>query len=616
MVNENKPTIHKPQSAPKKASAVAMKANHNPKDKKKKDKKLAKKIGLGIGGVAILGLGGCSVVHMLHSGNKTSKVSSGNKGKSPDSTLDFKSNKDKKKSKKGSAAKQSSAENNLNSILKSSSGSSSDSKGSTSSNSLNNLFNGTAGGSGDSLSSLASAAASSAELAESLGGSSTASVGSSMTPLQEITSPSLNTQIIREAKDNTPGVFSSTTAPVSSLGSENKVTSGDTNKGTNSSNISKTNSGSSNKAGGNNNSSNQGNTVGKTVYKPEHENWDYTAGRKPTKKIVLVDSDGKEIGSIEAYVVVTNKGNGRMSFTIHYNKSNVPKGYKISDVDDNTLIDAYFGNGKTTKSVTVPRDPNYKASNTHTGSTHDSKNDNKLQSDNTMTVSGDVKPGVVQHYIKDFTFDGETYDNVGAVTYHGSGDVTQVITLKGKDGKTYQITRTTRVGNNESDYDSDANTTVVHVVTLADANVKVGEYYNPAQPKTYSGDQEYPAQNSGVTSNTTGKHSATFRIGDTQFKQTVNFYDNDSKKSKNNSNSKRNSSKNSKSTKSSKLKNKNTYKSNTKSKTLSADNNTHSEAKPKKSNEDNKSTSNKLDSTHNVNSDSTGDTGSVKYSNV
>lgn len=533
---DKKPVIHKPTPAKAKTNtAVAMKANHKPTAKKKSDDgSMAKKVGLGVGGVVLLGLGGFGAMHMLHGGNRTQQqVSKSDTDKSSDSsTLDFKSNKDKKNKKK-QASKQNNAESDLNSILNSSSSShggsrSGSSRGSGSGShagnirSLNNLFDGTAGGSGDgSLAKLADEAKSSAKIADDLGGSkaSTASApalklidnavkGEIKTGGTEIPAPINNTG----AKGN--GVVNggtNTGAPANGSHSEDKSKG----NGSHSENKNKGNGTTANNGGKDN-----GNT---TILTPEHPNWDYTVGHKEERKITLLDKNGKKIGELPARVDVTSKGGNKYHFEITYDKSKLPKGVTLSPSDQNRLIDAYFGNGKSAGSFKL----DITAPDSGKGAYHDTSNENHFGADSEMHVSGSVHNGETQSYIKDFIFDGKSFgQQVGNVQFVGDeGTVKEIITLQDTNGKTtYKITRTVYVDNNATSYDGDANTKVKNHVTLAPVNVKVGNIYNPAQPTFYINGQQVSSSSSGVPANREGKHTAKFRIGDTEFTQQVNFY--------------------------------------------------------------------------------------------
>lgn len=539
---DKKPVIHKPTPAKAKTNtAVAMKANHKPTAKKKSDDgSMAKKVGLGVGGVVLLGLGGFGAMHMLHGGNRTQQqVSKSDTDKSSDSsTLDIKSNKDKKNKKK-QASKQNNAESDLNSILNSSSSShggsrSGSSRGSGSGShagnirSLNNLFDGTAGGSGDgSLAKLADEAKSSAKIADDLGGfkASTASApalklidnavkGEIKTGGTEIPAPINNTG----AKGN--GVVNggtNTGAPANGSHSEDKSKG----NGSHSENKNKGNGTTANNGGKDN-----GNT---TILTPEHPNWDYTVGLKEERKITLLDKNGKKIGELPARVDVTSKGGNKYHFEITYDKSKLPKGVTLSASDQNRLIDAYFGNGKSAGSFKL----DITAPDSDKDAHHDTSNENHFGADSEMHVSGSVHSGETQSYIKDFIFDGKSFgQQVGNVQFVGDeGTVTEIIPLQDANGKTYKVTRTVYVDNNATSYDGDANTKVKNHVTLAPVNVKVGNSYTPAQPNFYTNGHQVNSSSSGVTTNSEGKYTAKFRIGDTEFTQQVNFYE-----SRNNSN--------------------------------------------------------------------------------
>lgn len=537
---DKKPVIHKPTPAKAKTNtAVAMKANHEPTAKKKSDDgSLAKKVGLGVGGVVLLGLGGFGAMHMLHGGNRTQQqVSKSDADKSSDSsTLDIKSNKDKKNKKK-QASKQNSAESNLNSILNSSSSShggsrSGSSRGSGSGShvgnirSLNNLFDGTAGGSGDgSLAKLADEAESSAKIADDLGGAkaSTASApalklidnavkGEIKTGGAEIPAPINNTGA--KGKDVVNG-GTNTGAPANGSHSEGSH-SEDKNKG----NGTTANNGGTTNAGKDNTGKDNGNT---TILTPEHPNWDYTVGPKKERMITLLDKNGKKIGELPARVVVTSKGGNKYHFEITYDKSKLPKGVTLSASDQNRLIDAYFGNGKSAGSFKLDITAPDSGKDAH----HDTSNENHFGADSEMHVSGSVHSGEAQSYIKDFSFDGKSFgQQVGNVQFVGDeGTVTEIITLQDTNGKTYKVTRTVYVDNNATSYDGDANTKVKNHVTLAPVNVKVGNVYNPAQPTFYTNGQQVSSSSSGVTTNREGTYTAKFRIGDTEFTQQVDFYE-------------------------------------------------------------------------------------------
>lgn len=526
---DKKPVIHKPTPAKAKTNtAVAMKDNHEPTAKKKSDDgSLAKKVGLGVGGVVLLGLGGFGAMHMLHGGNRTQQqVSKSDADKSSDSsTLDIKSNKDKKNKKK-QASKQSSAENNLNSILNSSSSShggsrSGSSRGSGSGShvgnirSLNNLFDGTAGGSGDgSLAKLADEAKSSAKIADDLGGkTSTASA-----PALKLTDNAVKGEI------KTGGA--EIPAPINNTGAKGKdVVNGGTNtgapaNGSHSEDKSKGNGTTANNGGTTNAGKDNGNT---TILTPEHPNWDYTVGPKKERMITLLDKNGKKIGELPARVVVTSKGGNKYHFEITYDKSKLPKGVTLSASDQNRLIDAYFGNGKSAGSFKLDITAPDSGKDAH----HDTSNENHFDADSEMHVSGSVHSGEAQSYIKDFTFDGKSFgQQVGNVQFVGDeGTVTEIITLQDTNGKAYKVTRTVYVDNNATSYDGDANTKVKNHVTLAPVNVKVGNTYSPAQPNFYTNGQQVNSSSSGVTTNSEGKYTAKFRIGDTEFTQQVNFYE-------------------------------------------------------------------------------------------
>lgn len=513
---DKKPVIHKPTPAKAKTNtAVAMKANHEPTAKKKSDDgSLAKKVGLGVGGVVLLGLGGFGAMHMLHGGNRTQQqVSKSDADKSSDSsTLDIKSNKDKKNKKK-QASKQNSAESNLNSILNSSSSSH---VGNI--RSLNNLFDGTAGGSGDgSLAKLADEAESSAKIADDLGGAkaSTASApalklidnavkGEIKTGGAEIPAPINNTGA--KGKDVVNG-GTNTGAPANGSHSEGSH-SEDKNKG----NGTTANNGGTTNAGKDNTGKDNGNT---TILTPEHPNWDYTVGPKKERMITLLDKNGKKIGELPARVVVTSKGGNKYHFEITYDKSKLPKGVTLSASDQNRLIDAYFGNGKSAGSFKLDITAPDSGKDAH----HDTSNENHFGADSEMHVSGSVHSGEAQSYIKDFNFDGKSVgQQVGNVQFVGDeGTVTEIITLQDTNGKTYKVTRTVHVDNNATSYDGDANTKVKEHVTLAPVNVKVGNVYNPAQPTFYTNGQQVNSSSSGVTTNREGTYTAKFRIGDTEF---------------------------------------------------------------------------------------------------
>lgn len=521
---DKKPVIHKPTPAKAKTNtAVAMKANHEPTAKKKSDDgSLAKKVGLGVGGVVLLGLGGFGAMHMLHGGNRTQQqVSKSDADKSSDSsTLDIKSNKDKKNKKK-QASKQNSAESNLNSILNSSSSSH---VGNI--RSLNNLFDGTAGGSGDgSLAKLADEAESSAKIADDLGGAkaSTASApalklidnavkGEIKTGGAEIPAPINNTGA--KGKDVVNG-DTNTGAPANGSHSEGSH-SEDKNKG----NGTTANNGGTTNAGKDNTGKDNGNT---TILTPEHPNWDYTVGPKKERMITLLDKNGKKIGELPARVVVTSKGGNKYHFEITYDKSKLPKGVTLSASDQNRLIDAYFGNGKSAGSFKLDITAPDSGKDAH----HDTSNENHFGADSEMHVSGSVHSGEAQSYIKDFNFDGKSVgQQVGNVQFVGDeGTVTEIITLQDTNGKTYKVTRTVHVDNNATSYDGDANTKVKEHVTLAPVNVKVGNVYNPAQPTFYTNGQQVNSSSSGVTTNREGTYTAKFRIGDTEFTQQVAFYE-------------------------------------------------------------------------------------------
>lgn len=533
---DKKPVIHKPTPAKAKTNtAVAMKANHKPTAKKKSDDgSMAKKVGLGVGGVVLLGLGGFGAMHMLHGGNRTQQqVSKSDADKSSDSsTLDIKSNKDKKNKKK-QASKQNNAESNLNSILNSSSSShggsrSGSSRGSGSGSharnirSLNNLFDGTAGGSGDgSLAKLADEAKSSAKIADDLGG---AKASTASAPALKL----IDNAVKGEIKTGGAEI----PAPISNTGAKgNGAVNGGTNtgapaNGSHSEDKSKGNSShSENKNKGNGTTANNagkdnGNT---TILTPEHPNWDYTVGHKAERMITLLDKNGKKIGELPARVVVTSKGGNKYHFEITYDKSKLPKGVTLSASDQNRLIDAYFGNGKSAGSFKL----DITAPDSGKGTDHDTSNENHFGADSEMHVSGSVHNGETQSYIKDFIFDGKSVgQQVGNVQFVGDkGTVKEIITLQGTNGKTYKITRTVYVDNNATSYDGDANTKVNNHVTLAPVNVKVGNVYNPAQPKFYTNGQQVSSSSSGVSTNREGTYTAKFRIGDTEFTQQVDFYE-------------------------------------------------------------------------------------------
>lgn len=533
---DKKPVIHKPTPAKAKTNtAVAMKANHKPTAKKKSDDgSMAKKVGLGVGGVVLLGLGGFGAMHMLHGGNRTQQqVSKSDADKSSDSsTLDIKSNKDKKNKKK-QASKQSNAESNLNSILNSSSSShggsrSGSSRGSSSGSharnirSLNNLFDGTAGGSGDgSLAKLADEAKSSAKIADDLGG---AKASTASAPALKLIDNAVKGEI-KTGGTEIP-------APISNTGAKGKgVVNGGTNtgapaNGSHSEDKSKGNSSHSenkNKGNGttaNNGGKDNGNT---TILTPEHPNWDYTVGHKAERMITLLDKNGKKIGELPARVVVTSKGGNKYHFEITYDKSKLPKGVTLSASDQNRLIDAYFGNGKSAGSFKLDITAPDSGKDAH----HDTSNENHFDADSEMHVSGSVHSGEAQSYIKDFTFDGKSFgQQVGNVQFVGDeGTVTEIITLQDTNGKAYKVTRTVYVDNNATSYDGDANTKVKNHVTLAPVNVKVGNTYSPAQPNFYTNGQQVNSSSSGVTTNSEGMYTAKFRIGDTEFTQQVNFYE-------------------------------------------------------------------------------------------
>lgn len=544
---DKKPVIHKPTPAKAKTNtAVAMKANHKPTAKKKSDDgSMAKKVGLGVGGVVLLGLGGFGAMHMLHGGNRTQQqVSKSDADKSSDSsTLDFKSNKDKKNKKK-QASKQSNAESDLNSILNSSSSShggsrSGSSRGSGSGShagnirSLNNLFDGTAGGSGDgSLAKLAEEAKSSAKIADDLGGSKASTASAPALKLidnavkdeiktggAEIPAPINNTGA--KGKDVVNG-GTNTGAPANGSHSEDKNKgNGTTANNGGSTNTGKGNAGKGDTGKGNNNGGqDNGNT---TILTPEHPNWDYTVGPKPERMITLLDKNGKKIGELPARVVVTSKGGNKYHFEITYDKSKLPKGVTLSASDQNRLIDAYFGNGKSAGSFKL----DITAPDSDKDAHHDTSNENHFGADSEMHVSGSVHSGETQSYIKDFIFDGKSFgQQVGNVQFVGDeGTVTEIIPLQDANGKTYKVTRTVYVDNNATSYDGDANTKVKNHVTLAPVNVKVGNSYTPAQPNFYTNGQQVNSSSSGVTTNSEGKYTAKFRIGDTEFTQQVNFYD-------------------------------------------------------------------------------------------
>ena len=444
-----KPTIHKPTPVkPKKAteSTVAMKANHKPQSKKEENNGLATKVGLGVGGVVLLGLGGLGISHVLHGENRsTQQVSKSNANNSSDSSsLDIKSSKDKKHKKKD-ASKQNSAENNLNSILNSSSGSSS--KGSSKSvasgshgntSNLNNLFDGTAGGSGDgnSLAKLASEAQTSAKIADSLG---TILNGGGHIGTPE--HPSMQVIDHKIKGGETPAPVAN--AEPSALGIINNI------------------------------------------------NGSHTA------------INGSHTANNDSHTAIN--GNGESGEGLH---------------------------GESTGSHANTRDNN--GSNHNSGS--HSGNHNKasvhetghLTANSTIYVTGVAHNGEIQKYIKDFKFDDNTksVDHVGEVQFVGNnGLVTEHITLIGKNGKKYEVTRTIDVDDSAPSYDGDANTRAKYHVTLADANVKVGDFYCPAQPEIQVGNKPIGKQKSGVRISQAGDHTASFRIGDVDFTQRVYGYD-------------------------------------------------------------------------------------------
>ena len=527
---DKKPVVHKPTPAKAKTNtAVAMKANHKPTAKKKSDDgSMAKKVGLGVGGVVLLGLGGFGAMHMLHGGNRTQQqVSKSDADKSSDSsTLDIKSNKDKKNKKK-QASKQNNAESNLNSILNSSSSShggsrSGSSRGSGSGShvgnirSLNNLFDGTAGGSGDgSLAKLAEEAESSAKIADDLGG---AKASTASAPALKL----IDNAVKGEIKTGGAEI----PAPINNTGAKGKdVVNGGTNtgapaNGSHSEDKNKGNGTTANNGGTTNAGKDNGNT---TILTPEHSNWDYTVGSKKERMITLLDKNGKKIGELPARVVVTSKGGNKYHFEITYDKSKLPKGVTLSASDQNRLIDAYFGNGKSAGSFKL----DITAPDSGKGAYHDTSNENHFGADSEMHVSGSVHNGETQSYIKDFIFAGKSFgQQVGNVQFVGDeGTVKEIITLQGTNGKTYKITRTVYVDNNATSYDGDANTKVKNHVTLAPVNVKVGNVYNPAQPTFYTNGQQVSSSSSGVSTNREGTYTAKFRIGDTEFTQQVDFYE-------------------------------------------------------------------------------------------
>lgn len=522
---DKKPVIHKPTPAKAKTNtAVAMKANHKPTAKKKSDDgSMAKKVGLGVGGVVLLGLGGFGAMHMLHGGNRTQQqVSKSDADKSSDSsTLDFKSNKDKKNKKK-QASKRSNAESDLNSILNSSSSShggsrSGSSRGSGSGShagnirSLNNLFDGTAGGSGDgSLAKLAEEAKSSAKIADDLGGTKASTASAPALKL-------IDNAVKGEIKTGGTEI----PAPINNTGAKgNGVVNGGTNTGAPANGSHSENKNKGNGTTANNGGKDNGNT---TILTPEHPNWDYTVGLKEERKITLLDKNGKKIGELPARVDVTSKGGNKYHFEITYDKSKLPKGVTLSASDQNRLIDAYFGNGKSAGSFKL----DITAPDSDKDAHHDTSNENHFGADSEMHVSGSVHSGETQSYIKDFIFDGKSFgQQVGNVQFVGDeGTVTEIIPLQDANGKTYKVTRTVYVDNNATSYDGDANTKVKNHVTLAPVNVKVGNSYTPAQPNFYTNGHQVNSSSSGVTTNSEGKYTAKFRIGDTEFTQQVNFYE-------------------------------------------------------------------------------------------
>ena len=284
-----------------------------------------------------------------------------------------------------------------------------------------------------------------------------------------------------------------------------------------------------------------------------------------SKTVKLVDEAGKQLATGTITETDTPNANGGTSKSFSLSKS-IPDGYELKDTHDlsqypdtitlikkgsqatsTTNTDANKGsqsinqttpatntdvnNGKNASQTTstTNTDSNKADKNNATGGTlvevkatpsADPWADKTAPTSTNISSTAKVKSGDSTNNIFDFKANGNALSNIGRIGYTGEGDETLVTTIKGKDGKTYTLTRTVNVGNNNTSSSSDENTPVAHRVELPDVTIKQHSDYTPfvTQAKTSAGSKDLAAK---ITMNGIGTYRMTWRFGDTGFEQLV-----------------------------------------------------------------------------------------------
>ena len=285
-----------------------------------------------------------------------------------------------------------------------------------------------------------------------------------------------------------------------------------------------------------------------------------------SKTVKLVDETGKQLATGTITETDTPNANGGTSKSFSLSKS-IPDGYELKDTHDlsqypdtitlvkkgsqatsTTNTDANKGSQSTNQTTpatntdvnkggqntsqttsTTNTDSNKADKNNATGGTlvevkatpsADPWADKTAPTSTNISSTAKVKSGDSTNNIFDFKANGNALSNIGRIGYAGEGDETLVTTIKGKDGKTYTLTRTVNVGNNNTSSSSDENTPVAHRVELPDVTIKQHSDYTPfvTQAKTSAGSKDLAAK---VTMNGIGTYRMTWRFGDTGFEQLV-----------------------------------------------------------------------------------------------
>ncbi|MCZ9663352.1 hypothetical protein, partial [Lactobacillus crispatus] len=226
-----------------------------------------------------------------------------------------------------------------------------------------------------------------------------------------------------------------------------------------------------------------------------------------------------------------NKGSQSTNQTTPATNTDVNKGgQSTSQTTPATNTDVNKGGQNTSQTTsTTNTDSNKADKNNATGGTlvevkatpsADSWADKTAPTSTNISSTAKVKSGDSTNNIFDFKANGNALSNIGRIGYAGEGDETLVTTIKGKDGKTYTLTRTVNVGNNNTSSSSDENTPVAHRVELPDVTIKQHSDYTPfvTQAKTSAGSKDLAAK---VTMNGIGTYRMTWRFGDTGFEQLV-----------------------------------------------------------------------------------------------